>query len=229
MNGLSRIYLADGLRFATMPPAVEAHSVDLPVRYCRSITADTRISAAKGTPVTGGPNVSAIVGDITQVDTDAIVNAANTELWMGSGVAGAIKRAGGEHIEREAMAQGPISLGEAVATSAGRLPMRAIIHAAAMGYVEGRMVGPTAESIRNATLAALDVADRLGITSIAFPALGTGVGGFDLAKTAEVMVETVTSYISRPDTHLRIVLFVLRNELARQTFEEAIELGGAVP
>ncbi|HEX7025309.1 MAG TPA: macro domain-containing protein [Gemmatimonadales bacterium] len=176
-----------------------------------------------------GRTVTAVVGDITQVEADAIVNAANNELWMGSGVAGAIKAAGGEEIEREAMAQGPINVGEAVATTAGRLPHKAVIHAAAMGYQGGRMLPPSRESIGSATRAALALADQLGLESIAFPALGTGVGGFDLAEAAEIMVEAVTRHLSQPGSHVRKVVFVLRNENARQTFEKAIEQGGFVP
>jgi O-acetyl-ADP-ribose deacetylase (regulator of RNase III) len=175
--------------------------------------------------VTIGRSVTAVVGDITQATTDAIVNAANTDLWMGSGVAGAIKLAGGEEVEREAVALGPIRLGEAVATTAGRLPMKAVIHAAAMGYAGGRMVPPNRETIGNATHAALEVADRMELTSIAFPALGTGVGGFDLAEAAEVMVTTATAYVSRPGSHVHHVVFVLRNENARQVFLEVIERG----
>ena len=95
-----------------------------------------------------GGILEVVIGDITTVDTEAIVNAANTGLWMGSGVAGAIKRAGGEEIEREAVSKGPIRVGEAVATGAGRLPYKAVIHAAAMGYQGGRMIPPTAESIQ---------------------------------------------------------------------------------
>ncbi len=174
------------------------------------------------------PALSAVVGDIVGVDVDAIVNAANNALWMGSGVAGAIKRAGGEEIEREAVAKGPIRVGEAVATTAGRLPYKAVIHAAAMGYEGGRMIPPTRETIRSATQAALAEADRLGLESIAFPALGTGVGGFDLAEAAEVMVEAVAEYLSRQERRVRQVVFVLRNENARQTFQEAIDQGGAV-
>ncbi len=175
------------------------------------------------------PLVSAIVGDIVEASTDAIVNAANNELWMGAGVAGAIKRAGGDEIEREAMAKGPIRVGEAVATSAGRLPNKAVIHAAAMGFEDGRSVGASSETVRQATISALDVCNQLGLESIAFPALGAGVGGFDLAKCAEVMVETATSYLSQPDNHVTQIVFVLRNENARQTFDEAITQGGFVP
>jgi O-acetyl-ADP-ribose deacetylase (regulator of RNase III) len=175
------------------------------------------------------PAVVAITGDITEVTTEAIVNAANIELWMGSGVAGAIKRAGGEEIEREAISKGPIAVGQAVATSAGRLPNRVVIHAAAMGFENGQAVPATADTVRAATLSTLELCDQLGCTTIAFPALGTGAGGLDLAKCAEVMVETASSYLSRPDHHLAQVTFVLRNENARQTFEEAIRQGGFVP
>jgi len=173
--------------------------------------------------VTGDQSITAIVGDITQATTDAIVNAANTDLWMGSGVAGAIRRAGGEAVEREAIALGPIKLGKAVATSAGRLPQTAVIHAAAMGYSAGRMVPPNRETIGNATRASLEVADRMKLTSIAFPALGTGVGGFDLAEAAVIMVAAAADYLSQPQSHLRHVVFVLRDENARQCFQEEID------
>jgi O-acetyl-ADP-ribose deacetylase (regulator of RNase III) len=165
----------------------------------------------------------AVVGDITQAKTDAIVNAANTDLWMGAGVAGAIKRAGGEAVERDAIAQGPISLGEAIATTAGHLPMTAVIHAAAMGFASGRMIPPSRETIGDATRSSLEVAERLKLTSIAFPALGTGVGGFDLAEAATVMVAAVIDYSSRPDRQIHQVVFVLRDEHARQLFQNAIE------
>lgn len=179
--------------------------------------------------VTVEPRIVAVVGDIVGVAADAIVNAANTELWMGSGVAGSIKRAGGDEIEREAVAKGPIQLGDAIATGAGRLPFKAVIHAAAMGYdQQGRMIPPTRETVARATRASLEVAERLGLDSIAFPALGTGVGGFDLAECAEIMVEAASRYLSQPDIHLRRVVFVLRNDNAKQTFDEAIEQGGFV-
>ncbi|HEX3722461.1 MAG TPA: macro domain-containing protein [Nitrolancea sp.] len=168
-------------------------------------------------------SITAVVGDITQATTDAIVNAANTDLWMGGGVAGAIKQAGGEEVEREAMTKGPIRLGEAVATTAGHLPMAAVIHAAAMGFTAGRMIPPSRQTIGEATRASLEVADRLKLTSIAFPALGTGVGGFDLAEAAAVMVDAVNDYFSRSESHVRRVVFVLRDEHACQIFRGAIE------
>ena len=115
-----------------------------------------------------------VEGDITSLDVDAIVNAANDHLWMGAGVAGAIKRAGGEEIEREAVAKGPIPIGTAVATGAGRLQARYVVH----GAVMGQDLRTNAELVEQTTLSCLAVADKLGCESLALPAFGTGVGGF---------------------------------------------------
>jgi O-acetyl-ADP-ribose deacetylase len=167
--------------------------------------------------------IEAIIDDITRVDTDAIVNAANIELWMGSGVAGAIKRAGGDEIEREAVSKGPIDVGGAVATSAGTLPHKSVIHAAAMGYQGGSMVPATAESIRDATTASLRVAEDEGLSSIAFPALGTGVGGFSTEECAGIMVQAVASYLrEHSGSSIEHVVFVLRDEAAQVHFQRAI-------
>ena len=113
-------------------------------------------------------------GDITELEVDAITNAANTELWMGAGVAGAIKRVGGEAVEKEAMLQGPIQIGEAVATTGHDLKARWVIHAAVMGAD----LQTNADAIAKATRSALDCAERCHARSIAMPAFGTGVGGF---------------------------------------------------
>ena len=115
-----------------------------------------------------------MTGNLLTADVDAIVNAANSDLWMGGGVAGAIKRDAGEEVEQEAMAQGPIDPGESIVTSAGRLPapIRWVIHAATMGT--DRITSE--DYIRRATESALAAAGRLGATSIAYPALGAGVG-----------------------------------------------------
>jgi O-acetyl-ADP-ribose deacetylase len=108
-------------------------------------------------------------GDITALDVDAIANAANNHLWMGSGVAGAIKRAGGEDIERQAVAQGPIEVGDAVATDAGRLSARWVVH----GAVMGQDLRTNGDLVRQTTESCLRVADELGAESIALPAFGT--------------------------------------------------------
>src|SRR5919109_5081855 len=120
--------------------------------------------------------------DITKLDVDAIANAANTDLRHGGGVAGAIVRAGGRTIQDESDRVAPIGLGEAVATGAGDLPARWVIHAATM-----ELGGPTsADIIRRATAATLAKADELGARSLALVAFGTGVGGFPLEQAAEI-------------------------------------------
>ncbi len=157
-------------------------------------------------------------GDITnQPDVDAIVNAANTDLVLGAGVAGAIRRKGGEQIEHEATAQAPIRLGEAVVTTAGRLPNKYVIHAAAMGYRPEDAAVPkrpgslsSAAIIRQATLNSLVRAEELRLESIAFPALATGVAGFPVDKCADVMLGAVREYFaSCPRSSIQRAIFVL--------------------
>lgn len=160
-----------------------------------------------------GKVIEVIEGDIAQVPADAIVNAANNHLWMGAGVAGALKRAGGEEIEREAVSKGPIPVGEAVVTGAGRLPARYVIHAAAMG----QDLTPSAETIRNATLNALRRAEELGVQSISLPALGTGVGGFPLEESAKIMVGVVKDFLPQAQ-HLKRVIFVLYGQESFSVF-----------
>src|SRR5947207_4437839 len=109
-------------------------------------------------------------GDIAALEVDAVANAANDHLWMGAGVAGAIKRAGGEEIEREAVAKGPIAVGTAAATGAGRLKARHVIH----GAVMGQDLRTSAELIEQTTRSCLELADELGCESLALPAFGTG-------------------------------------------------------
>lgn len=170
-------------------------------------------------------------GDIAdQPDIDAIVNAANTELWLGSGVAGAIARRGGPSIEREAVAQGPIGLGEAVATSAGNLPNGFVIHAAAMGYRQEDRAAPKREGsgsseaiIREATVNSLLTADKLACASIAFPALATGAGGFPVDECARVMINAARDYdAGHPASNVGRVVFVLFGERDFQAFHEAL-------
>ncbi|MGQ9674665.1 MAG: macro domain-containing protein [Chloroflexota bacterium] len=162
--------------------------------------------------------IELVKGDITGLDVDAIVNAANNHLWMGAGVAGAIKRVGGQEIEDEAVRKGPIAVGEAVVTGAGRLKARHVIHAAVMG----QGLSTNAEKIAAATRNSLLRAEELGLKSIAFPALGTGVGGFPLSTAAEVMVSAVREHLKRA-TSLDRVVFVLFGDEAYQAFEEKIK------
>ncbi len=154
--------------------------------------------------------------DITALDVDAIANAANNRLWMGAGVAGAIKRAGGEEIEREAVAKGPIEVGDAVATNAGRLSAQWVVH----GAVMGQDLQTNADLVRRTTRRCLEVADELGAGSLALPAFGTGVGRFPLAECAEIMVGEAEAF--EPQALERVVFAVFGNE-AREAFESALE------
>jgi O-acetyl-ADP-ribose deacetylase (regulator of RNase III) len=151
--------------------------------------------------------IKAIQGDLTDQEVDAIVNAANNHLWMGAGVAGAIKRKGGTEIEKEAMSKGPIPVGEAVVTRAGTLKAKHVIHAAVMG----QDLTTNEEYIRSATLSTLRRAKELKIKSIAFPAFGTGVGGFPVDECARIMLDSVKDF-SKVATQALEVRFVLFDE-----------------
>ena len=166
------------------------------------------------------PRITLRKGDIARVQADAIVNAANNALWMGGGVAGAIKRAGGKEIEAEAVRQGPIPVGEAVVTGAGTLAARYVIHAAVMGTD----LKTDAEKIRAATRNSLLRAEELGLKSVAFPALGTGVGEFPYEEAAEIMLETVGEHLSG-QSGLEQVIFVLYGDEAFQAFERRMPEG----
>jgi O-acetyl-ADP-ribose deacetylase (regulator of RNase III) len=156
-----------------------------------------------------------VEGDIAALEVDAIANAANDALWMGAGVAGALKRAGGEQIEREAMAQGPIPVGEAIATTGGRLQARWVIH----GAVMGQDLRTSGELVERTTRSVLDVAEELGAHSLAVPAFGTGVGGFPLEDCARVMVRAVREHEPRTLDH---VVFAVYGDEAREAFERAL-------
>lgn len=158
--------------------------------------------------------------DITALEVDAIANAANTRLMHGGGVAGAISRAGGPAIQRESDQVAPVGLGDAVATGAGELPCRWVIHAATM-----ELGGPTsADIIRSATAATLREAEALGVRSLALVAFGTGVGGFPLEEAAAIEVEEVRRHVAG-DSGLERIVFCVRGEPARRAFEQALAPG----
>jgi O-acetyl-ADP-ribose deacetylase len=167
----------------------------------------------------GNTAIEVAVGDLVEADTEAIVNAANSELWMGGGVAGAIKSAAGSEVEREAMANGSIAVGEALATSAGRLkpPIRWVVHAATMGPD----LRTSEDYIRSATASALAVAAEVGAASVALPAMGTGVGGFPMARAARVMTDEAQAAASAGRSPARIT-FVLRDADAASLFVDAL-------
>ncbi len=155
--------------------------------------------------------------DITKLEVDAIANAANTDLKHGGGVAGAMVRAGGRVVQDESDALSPIGLGEAVATSAGEMPARWVIHAATM-----HLGGPTsAEIIREATASSLRKADELGAKSLALVAFGTGVGGFPVDEAARIEVGEVRRHLEQGGSLERVVFAVFGDD-ARAAFEEAL-------
>lgn len=162
-------------------------------------------------------------GDITDAEVDAVVNAANAELWMGAGVAGALKRKGGVVIEEDALRQGPIEIGEAVLTVAGNLAATHVIHAVTMG----KDLRTDPEKITAATRATLAIAEKHKLSSLAFPALGSGVGGVPPAQSADAMVSTVVEHVKRGNSSLERVVFVLYEDQAQKAFSEALKrLGG---
>ena len=158
--------------------------------------------------------------DITKLEVDAIASAANTQLQHGGGVAAAISRAGGPDVQKESDERAPIDLGEAVATTAGEMPSKWVIHAATM-----ELGGPTsAEIIRRATASTLDIAEELGAKSLALVAFGTGVGGFPIDEAARIEIEEVERHLAE-GSELERIVFAVFGEKAQLAFEEALDAG----
>jgi O-acetyl-ADP-ribose deacetylase len=166
----------------------------------------------------GKGEISVVQGDIAEQETEAIVNAANNQLWMGAGVAGAIKRRGGPAIEQEAISKGPIEIGSAVTTTAGTLKAKRVVHAAVMG----QDLHTDAAFIKKATRSSLAAAEREGLTSISFPALGTGVGGFSLYHCASLMIEIAIDFMVKAEK-IRELRFVLFDDEAKDIFDKELK------
>ncbi len=160
---------------------------------------------------TAGLAIEVVEGDITEADTEAITNAANNHLWMGSGVAGAIKRKAGTAVEQEAVGRGPIEVGSAVETGAGELPHRYVLH----GAVMGQDLQTDADLIDRTTRSVLELADELGLTSLALPAFGTGVGGVEASECAEAMVAAIGRFAPDAESVRRVVLVLFGDEIHR--------------
>ena len=171
----------------------------------------------------GQASISIERGDITEWEVDAIINAANSTLAMGAGVAGTIKRKGGVIIEEEAMRQGPVEVGEAVLTTGGNLAATHVIHGAVMGpdlKTDGETIAKTTRSV-------LVLADKHRITSVALPALGTGVGHVPPTISADAMLKEVIGHLRRGQSSLRRVVFVLYLDDAYRAFTDTLKrLGG---
>ncbi|MGK2850920.1 MAG: macro domain-containing protein [Candidatus Limnocylindrales bacterium] len=162
-------------------------------------------------------------GDICDLEVDAIVNPANLSLWMATGVGGAIKRAGGDAIEFAAVRQAPVPLGESIVTTAGKLAAKSVIHAVSLDR-DRRTSGPVIEA---AVRSAMARAREIGALSVAFPALGTGVGGFPLDEAARITVETVRDELERSPT-IDHVTFALRGAAAYEAFGVAMNAAARV-
>ena len=161
--------------------------------------------------------IEVLDADITQLEVDAIANAANTRLMHGGGVAAAIARAGGDEVRHQSEERAPIGLGEAVETGGGEMPCRWVIHAATM-----ELGGPTsAEIIRRATASTLAKADELGARSLALVAFGTGVGGFGVQEAARIEIEEVRRHLES-GSGLKRVVFTVRGDAAREAFETVL-------
>lgn len=167
----------------------------------------------------GDSTLEAVMGDITALDVEAIVNAANDHLWMGAGVAGAIKRRGGTTIEREAVAKGPIPVGSAVETGAGELDALFVIHAAVMG----QDLRTDLSTVATTTRATLERAELLGVHSVALPLLGTGVGGLDPHDVARTMAGEVARLAGEGRCSGMRVLLVGYDEAAAEAVRRAVE------
>jgi len=163
--------------------------------------------------------ITVATDDITKLEVDAIVNPANSQLTMGGGVAGAILRAGGDQIQEEALRKAPVQIGQAVATTAGKLKAKYVIHAPTMT----RPAMPTnREDAKLATRGALERAKELGVKSVAFPGLGTGIGGLNPQDAARVMVEEVKKHIETGTTLKQIILVGFNADLT-QAFKHAVD------
>ncbi len=162
--------------------------------------------------------IKIVKGDITELQVDAIVNAANNDLILGSGVAGAIARKGGPSIQHECDEHGPIKIGEVAVTRGGNLKANWVIHAAVMSI--GKPA--TSESIQSATNAALAIARDKFLQTVAFPALGTGVAGFPLDRCAEIMLKETMDFLEVNDKPATVI-FCLFSDEAKRVFENVLK------
>ena len=157
-------------------------------------------------------------GDLTEMDTDAIVNAANAQLVLGGGVAGAIRKKGGQKIQEECNKIGGTFVGGAVITTGGNLKAKHVIHAVGPRMGEG----DEDQKLKNATLNSLKVADENNLKSISFPAISTGIFGFPIERCAEIMLKTTINYL-KGQTSMEKVVFCLFGRDSCEVFESQLE------
>jgi len=167
----------------------------------------------------GKTRIRLVKGDITRSDSEAIVNAANSALQMGGGVAGAIRRAGGESIQQECDRIGGTPVGTAVITGGGRLAAGHVIHAVGPRMGEGR----EKEKLAGATRSSLELADRHGLKSIALPAISSGIFGVPLELVAATMLEAALEYLEKGHHTLEEVVFCLYDDRALAAFRQGLD------
>lgn len=161
--------------------------------------------------------IKLVQGDITELDTDVIVNAANAQLILGGGVAGAIRRKGGPKIQEECDKKSPTFIGGAVISTGGNLKAKHVIHAVGPRMGEGN----EDEKLKNATLNSLKLMDEHELKSIAFPAISTGIFGYPIDRCAKIMIATAKDYLLK-DTQIEVVIFCLYTSSDFQVFEEEL-------
>ncbi len=166
----------------------------------------------------GETDIELVKGDITELEVDAIVNAANSSLKMGGGVAGAILRKGGRSIQEECDKIGYCPVGGAVITGGGKLKAKHVIHAVGPRMGEG----DEDRKLQNATLNSLKLADKHGLKSIAFPAISTGIFGYPKDRCANIMLTTTIKYVKTQGTGLRKIIFCLYDDETYKIFQETL-------
>jgi O-acetyl-ADP-ribose deacetylase (regulator of RNase III) len=166
----------------------------------------------------GDKRIELVQGDITEQETDAIVNAANSQLIMGGGVAGAILRKGGRAIQEDCDRKSPIGVGQAVLTTGGNLKAKYVIHAVGPRMGEGQ----EDRKLRDATVNTLKTADAHHLADISFCAISTGIFGYPMDRCAEIMLRNTADYL-RGKTGLRKVVFCLYDRNALNTFAMTME------
>ncbi|MFX1570288.1 MAG: macro domain-containing protein [Promethearchaeota archaeon] len=166
----------------------------------------------------GNSHITLVQGDITESNTDVIVNAANSRLILGGGVAGAIKAKGGSNIQEECNKIGGTHVGGAVITTGGNLKAKHVIHAVGPRMGEGN----EEEKLKNATLNSLKLMDEHRLKTIAFPAISTGIFGYPIEECAKIMISTTKDYLSSK-TQIKEVLFVLYTNSDFEVFEKELK------
>ena len=163
--------------------------------------------------------IKLVQGDITEMDTDVIVNAANSQLILGGGVAGAIREKGGPEIQEECNKIGGTYVGGAVMTTGGNLKAKYVIHAVGPRMGEGN----EDEKLNNATLNSLKLMDENNLKTIAFPAISTGIFGFPIERCAKVMISTSKDYLNTEKTQIKEVVFCLYTASDYAVFEKELQ------